>query len=72
MKREMNILNLEDDIEDAELIERELRKADMRFRIKRVVTQEAFLLALQEDPLYLCHRVNGRREGDRDLRKGSH
>jgi len=50
MKREINILNLEDDIEDADLIERELRKADMQFRIKRVVTQEAFLLALQDDP----------------------
>jgi PAS domain S-box-containing protein len=49
MKKELNILNLEDDIDDAELIERELRKGGFRFRLNRVVTQEDFLLTLQKD-----------------------
>jgi PAS domain S-box-containing protein len=48
MKKELNILNLEDDIDDAELIERELCKGGFPFRLKRVVTQEDFLLALRE------------------------
>src|SRR5882672_11220717 len=50
MKKELNIVNLEDDIEDAELIERALRKGGLRFRLNRVVTQEDFLLAIQKDP----------------------
>src|SRR5207302_6798154 len=49
MKKELNILNLEDDVDDAELIERELRKGGFPFDLKRVVTQEEFLLSLQED-----------------------
>ncbi|PYM13221.1 MAG: hypothetical protein DME18_09520 [Verrucomicrobia bacterium] len=49
MKKELNILNLEDDVDDAELIDRELHKGGFQYRFKRVVTQEDFLLALQED-----------------------
>src|SRR5207244_4316490 len=49
MKKEINILNLEDDVDDAELIDRELHKGGFQYRFKRVVTQEDFLLALQED-----------------------
>src|SRR5437879_10367047 len=49
MKKELNILNLEDDVDDAELIERELRKGGFPFNLKRVLTQEEFLLSLQED-----------------------
>ncbi len=49
MKKELNILNLEDDVDDAELIERELRKGGFPFDLKRVLTQEEFLLSLQED-----------------------
>lgn len=49
MKKELNILNLDDNIDDAELIQRELRKGGFPFRLKRVVTHEDFLLALQED-----------------------
>jgi PAS domain S-box-containing protein len=49
MKNELNILNLEDDIDDAAMIHRELHKGGFPFRFKRVVTYEEFLLALQED-----------------------
>src|SRR5207249_11986141 len=49
MQKDLNILNLEDDVDDAELIERELRKGGFPVNLKRVVTEEEFLLSLQED-----------------------
>jgi len=48
MDREINILMVEDLVADAELIERELRKANLRFRSQRVDTKEAFLQALHD------------------------
>lgn len=51
MNREVHILILEDVAIDAELTERELRKANITFTSKRVETKEAFLRALREfDP----------------------
>lgn len=46
--RELRVLILEDSPADAELMERELRKAGMAFTAKRVDTQEAFITALDE------------------------
>src|SRR5438093_1044457 len=49
MKKELNILLLEDDLDDTELINHELRKGGFPFRFKRVETQEGFLCALEGD-----------------------
>jgi PAS domain S-box-containing protein len=49
MNEVLNILHVEDDAADAELISIELQKGGLPFRVKRVVTHEEFLLALQED-----------------------
>jgi len=47
MDEKINILIVEDLVADAELIERELRKANMAFNSRRVDTREGFLAALQ-------------------------
>ena len=48
MSRETRILILEDTATDAELVERELRKAKVLFSSKRVDTKEAFLREIEE------------------------
>ncbi len=48
MDKELRILILEDVAAHAELMERELRKAEMVFSTQRAVTQEAFLQALED------------------------
>jgi len=50
MKTELKILMLEDDIHDAELIKRELRKGGIPFDLQRVDTQEAFTHFIENDP----------------------
>ncbi|HJP95477.1 MAG TPA: response regulator [Pyrinomonadaceae bacterium] len=47
MNGKINILIVEDLVADAELIERELRKANIPFNARRVDTREAFVAALQ-------------------------
>lgn len=47
-KKELRLLMLEDTPADAELMERELRKAGISFTAKRVETRNAFSLALEE------------------------
>ncbi len=47
MKKELDILIIEDVIQDAEFIEAELREAGLRFRTRRICTREAFLAELQ-------------------------
>jgi len=49
MKNELTILLLEDDLNDADLIDRELHRGGLPFRLHRVDTQEAFFALLQED-----------------------
>ncbi|MFN2452726.1 MAG: response regulator [Pyrinomonadaceae bacterium] len=46
MKQEIRILILEDTLTDAELIERELRRAELAFTARRVETKDAFLREL--------------------------
>src|SRR6266508_2754852 len=48
MKEELRILILEDVAAHAELMERELRKAEIVFSARRVATREAFLAALRD------------------------
>src|ERR1700741_1645608 len=48
MSRKINILIVEDLAADAELIERELRKANILFDARRVDTKDAFLTALRD------------------------
>jgi len=48
MSGKINILIVEDLAADAELIERELRKANIRFDSRRVDTKDAFLAALRD------------------------
>ncbi|WP_297472783.1 EAL domain-containing protein [Ferrovum sp.] len=48
MNRELRILMLEDTPTDAELIERELRKAGLAFTSRRVETRDSFTRALEE------------------------
>ncbi len=48
MDRKLNILMLEDVATDAELVKRELRKANMQFSPKRVETKEAFIKELED------------------------
>lgn len=48
MKKELRILILEDMAAHAELMERELRKAEMVFSAQRVATRDAFLAALRD------------------------
>jgi len=50
MKAELNILILDDDANDAELINRELLKGGLPFRSTRVETRTQFLSTLQADP----------------------
>ncbi|MEW6305524.1 MAG: response regulator [Verrucomicrobiota bacterium] len=50
MPHELNILMLEDVANDAELVERELRKSDMSFRFNCVDEGNAFLDALTKAP----------------------
>lgn len=50
MNKELRILILEDVSAHAELIERELRKAEMVFSAKRVATQAAYVAALCGSP----------------------
>lgn len=47
MKKELDILIIEDVIRDAEFIEAELREAGLRFRTRRISTREAFLSELE-------------------------
>ncbi len=47
MKKELDILIIEDVIRDAEFIEAELREAGLRFRMRRISTREAFLSELE-------------------------
>ena len=47
MNKEFRILMLEDNLNDAELAERELRKAKLAFSLKRVETEEDFLKELK-------------------------
>ena len=46
MKKELDILIIEDVAHDAEFIEAELREAGLRFRTRRLCTRESFLAAL--------------------------
>ena len=48
MKKELDILIIEDVAHDAEFIEAELREAGLRFRTRRICTREAFLAALND------------------------
>ena len=48
MERELRILILEDIAEHAELVERELHKAQLVFSSRRVMAREAFIAALEE------------------------
>lgn len=48
MKKELEILIIEDVAQDAESIERELRESGVLFRTRRVETRESFLRALRE------------------------
>lgn len=48
MEQELHILVLEDLPTDAELIERELRRAEINFLARRVATRETFLQTLRE------------------------
>jgi PleD family two-component response regulator len=48
MDRRLNILMLEDVDTDAELVKRELRKANIQFSSKRVETKEAFIKELKD------------------------
>ncbi len=48
MKKELEILIVEDIAHDAELIERELRNSDVPFRARRVETRVDFVTALEE------------------------
>ncbi len=48
MVKELHILILEDVAADAELVERELRKASIQFSAKRVETKEAYIKGLKE------------------------
>src|SRR2546422_11364230 len=50
MKTELNILMLEDNVSDAELVQRELRKGGLAFRARCVQTQKAFVKALEHHP----------------------
>src|SRR5437868_4854684 len=47
MKKELDILIIEDVVEDAELIEDELRRAGVAFRSRRVETRPMFLAELE-------------------------
>ena len=48
MNRELRVLMLEDTVTDAELAQRELRKAGVAFTAVRVETRDAFIRALEE------------------------
>ncbi|MBK7999534.1 MAG: response regulator [Verrucomicrobia bacterium] len=48
MKKELDILIIEDVAHDAEFIEAELREAGLRFRTRRICTRESFLAALND------------------------
>ncbi len=48
MDKKLRILHLEDVASDAELTERELRKAKLAFSLECVETREAFVRALEE------------------------
>ena len=48
MKKDLDILIIEDIAQDAELIERELCDSGVSYRSRRVETREAFLAALDE------------------------
>src|SRR5262245_46968037 len=50
MKKELDILIIEDVARDAELIEQELRNGGLSFRARRIQTREAFLRELREGP----------------------
>lgn len=50
MAKTVRVLMLEDSTQDAELIQRELVRADLHFEFRRVATKDAFLKALKEDP----------------------
>ncbi len=49
MKSELNILMLEDDANDAELVQNELRQGGLQFRADCVQTQQAFVDKLEHD-----------------------
>lgn len=49
MKSELTILMLEDDVNDAELVQHELRRGGLQFRANCVQTRTAFLEALERD-----------------------
>ena len=50
MDKDLHILQIEDVTTDAELMERELRKAKLSFVVRRVETRDAFLKELKEFP----------------------
>src|SRR5437762_2381120 len=50
MKEEIQILIVEDEVTDAVLINRELRKSGLNFQSRRVDTKEEFLIALAQHP----------------------
>src|SRR5947207_4600718 len=50
MKQELRILVIEDVVSDAVLINRELRKGRLNFRIKRVETKSEFLNEMENSP----------------------
>jgi PAS domain S-box-containing protein len=50
MKSELNILMLEDDVNDAELVQSELRRGGLQFRADCVQTRTAFEHALKHNP----------------------
>jgi hypothetical protein len=57
MERELRILILEDEPNDAELVERELRKAGMSFTPKRVETREDFFEAIKNFGPDFCKKT---------------
>ena len=48
MKKELDILIIEDVLQDAELIERELQESRLSYRLRRVETRPAFLAELEQ------------------------
>src|SRR5262245_44631362 len=50
MKKDINILHLEDAPADVVMVNHELRKSGLIFRTRRVDTHDGFMAALKDDP----------------------
>ena len=70
MSKKLLILLVEDDAADAELVERELKKADLAFACEYIQTEADFVRALQGPPpdlilrIIRCRRSAARRHSD--------